>query len=97
MVIVLSLILLILKGNLWYLDALLNTSLLVSLFLLTRGYYHSYYYFMIGIVFAVILYSLLAFQEISNLTMLIMWVLYFAGALVGLNSWKNKYKRQNKC
>jgi hypothetical protein len=83
-----------LKGNYWYLDAPINAGLLVSLFLLTHSYYHTYHYFMLSCTIALVMYTLLTLDDVSNFSFLILWGIYFIGNFVGLSCWINKYKRQ---
>ncbi|MDR0831607.1 MAG: nicotinamide mononucleotide transporter family protein [Bacillales bacterium] len=87
-------ILYLLKGNLWYLDAFVNAGLILALFFITKNNYYCYYFFTISALVGVIMYVLLTIQDSSNSSLIILWFIYLMGDIVGLINWKSKYKKQ---
>ena len=83
-----------LNGNYYYLDALMTSFLMISLILLTNFILECYIYFSIGSLLGVVMYILLTIQDISNISILIMWVCYFLCAIIGFVNWTKLYRLQ---
>ncbi len=86
-----------LGSNLFYLDAFVSSALIVGVILISNLYYEAFYFLIANNILAIIMYSILSFQNINNLSVIAMTLCYLITAMLALINWRKLFlKQQNE-
>ena len=83
-----TIILYFLKGNLFYLDAIVSSCCLMGIILSSKMFLEQFYFFIPGNFCGIIMYSLLSTQNINNLPYAFLFIIDFIVVIMGLVNWK---------
>ena len=83
-----AVILWLLGGNLFWLDAIYSAACVVGIILCSMAYIDQFYFFIFANSMGVILYLLLTLQNINNLTFILTMLIMVATSTMGLVNWR---------
>lgn len=81
-------------GNVWYLDSVLFVLTFIRLYLYANLYLDMFYIQLTDNVFAISMFAILSFQNINNVSNIVMYLILIPLNLIGLLNWKTLHKQQ---
>lgn len=90
-----TVILWLLKGNLFYLDAGFSALCMVGVILTSKMYIEQYYFFLPSNIIGIIMYVILSLQNPNNIPYILTNVVYLIVNLLGLANWTRIKKQQS--
>lgn len=84
-----------LGGNIYYLDAIYSAGSVIGVILCSYAFIDQFYIFYIANLAGISMYSILCFQNLNNLPLLFMNIMFMAGAIIGNINWV-RLSRQDK-
>ena len=82
-----------LNGNLFYLDAIYSAGSVIGVILCSYAFIDQFYIFYVADVAGIAMYTILCTQNINNLPLLFMNVMFLFGTLIGNINWIRLQKR----
>lgn len=94
--VIFTVVLYYLKGNLFYLDAFFTSLCMVGVILSSNMYKEQFHYFITANFIGMIMYTILATQNINNIPYVLLLTIDFIVAIKGLVNWSKLEKIQNE-
>lgn len=93
--VIFTVLLKLLGGNLYYLDAIYSMASVLGIILCSRTYIDQFPMFMVGNVAGLVMYIILTIQNINNLPLVLTIVMFQVGNIMGLLNWRKLMKQKN--
>lgn len=89
-------ILYLLDGNLFYLDGIFSALCMTGVVLASKMYIEQYYFFIPANFLGIVFYTILCFQNMSNLPFVLTNVIFTIVSIMGYVNWKKLQREQNE-
>lgn len=82
-----------LNGNLYYLDAFYSAGSVIGVILMSLAYFDQFYILYFANIAGVAMYIILCFQNLNNIPLLFMNLMFFVGNIIAHINWSKLYKK----